>query len=221
MIGLVGSNVYGRARAAGIPARSALAIARQWTEARGVDVWPGSPVELEPRDGYRVRVRMEYDEGTTLADIGYGTFLDGREDYRTGYTRRPDPDAVPNPHRDSRNPSGGAPWYLPGDGGTLRERAAEYRRAGVARGPAWDRARESIADELRTVTWDSGPSVYVVIVDAIRAGVVLGTASLGGVVLGYDPITGGNGSEYVAELLTDMIPEALDDARATVAAIVG
>ncbi len=211
---------YDRARAAGIPASSALRLAR-WAVAPLPGDVPqyGASVEWPERDGFALTLSVTYDEGLTLQDMGYGTFLDGAEDWRTGYERRPDPDAVPNPHRDTRNPSNGAGWYLPGDAGTLRERAIEYRRMGYSRGPAWDKARESMDAELSTVTNDYGPAIVVLTVKASRNGITLGRASLGGIELGWDPITRTSGDRYLADAAEDIIPDAIADAREALAGL--
>lgn len=212
-------TIYDRARAAGIPARYALALAR--TDHHPLVPDYGSPVTFD-RDGFTITATLDYDGGMTLADLGYGHFLDGSEDWRTGYERRPDPDAVPNPHRDSRNPSNGAGWYVPGAAGTLRERYAEYRRDeyGMSRAVAWDKARESVEDELRTVTDDYGPAAYVLRVEASRNGIDLGSASLGGIEVGqWDPITRSHGEAYLAEAMDDIAPEAIAEAREALAGL--
>lgn len=202
---------YQRARADGTPAAQAVRLARWIAEDRIETPEYGSPVTLE-RDGFTITLSVDYDEGLTLADLGYGTFVDGREN-DAGYQSRPDPEAVPNPYRDSRNVSNGAAWYLPGMGGTLAERAAYNHEHGASKSVALDLARESVNDELRHVTWDYGPSVYVLTVKASRNGITLGRASLGGIEIAWSDVTRTDGSEYFAEVADDLIPEAIDEAQ--------
>lgn len=214
------TGTYERARKAGAPARYALALARSVAQRNDDDELPdyGHPVTIE-RDGWRLRLSVTYDDGMTLADLGYGRFLAGVEDWRTGHEARPEPDAIRNPYRDSRNVSGGLAWYVPGDMGSMAERAAEYRKHGTARGPAWEAARESVEAELCTVTEDYGPSAHVLTVEAMRNGIVLGTASLGGCEVGWSDVTRTDGREYLAESYDDLIAEAIADATATLASL--
>lgn len=204
---------YRRARAEGTPAQSALRLAR-WITTVDRDALPdyGAPVTIE-RDGFDVTLRLDYDEGIDLSDLGYGRFLDGVEDWRTGYERRPEPDAIPNPYRDSRNVSGGRHWYVPGEAGSLADRFDAYHKAGASRSVALDKARASLDAELRTVTDDYGPSVYVLRVTVAREGIDLGYASKGGIEIAWSDTTGTDGREYLAEVAEDIIPEAIEDAR--------
>lgn len=202
---------YARARAAGSRAIDALRLARWITEERTPTPDHGRPVTIE-RDGFTVTLSIDYDEGMSLADMGYGRFLDGRGN-DAGYQSRPDPDAIPNPYRDSRNVSGGDAWYIPGEAGSVAERAAYHRKAGASKSVALDMARETLAEELRYVTDDYGPSIYVLTATASRNGIELGSASVGGIEIAWSDITRTDGSEYFAEVADDLIPEAIADAR--------
>jgi hypothetical protein len=204
---MIAPDIYTRARAAGIPARDALRIAR----------WDPQPIP-DTLDGFDLVMTDHPDEYVSLEDLGYGRFLDSEEHWSTGYHVRPDPDAIPNPHRDSRNPSGGARWYLPAV--TIRESAAWFRKSGEARGPAWEHARAMAEEELSRATDDYGPDVRTVTVKASRAGVTLGRASCGMVEIAWDPIRRSSGDEYLWEVAHDLMGEAIDEARATLARLV-
>lgn len=210
---------YARARAAGYAAKDALRLARWIAEDRIETPDYGSPVTIE-RDGFEVELSLDYDEGMTLADMGYGSFEDGPEDYRSGYQQRPSPEAIPNPRRDSRNPSGARAWYIPGDMGGIEEHAAYHRKQGASKSVALDMARADMDAELRTVTWDYGPSVYVLTATASREGIELATASVGGIEIGWSDLTRTDGREYLAEIADDIIPEAIEEANVSLARLV-
>jgi hypothetical protein len=217
---MIAPDIYTRARAAGIPACQAILIARHdpaaldWHPNRRGDM----TADLPDVDGFTLRAVSTADECGTLEDLGYGRFLDSEEHWRTGYHVRPHPDAIPNPHRDSRNPSGGALWYVPAV--TIRESAAWFRKSGEARGPAWEHARAMAEDELSRATDDYGPDVRVVTVTAYRAGVELASASVGGIEIAWDPIRRTSGDSYLDEVARDIAPEVIDEARATLARLV-
>lgn len=211
-------DIYQRARAEGIPAKSALGLAR-FVNAHKDDELPdyGSPVTIE-RDGFDLRLTLDYDEGMSLADFGYGTFEDGHEDWRTGYRKPDTAGAIPNTDRDSRNPSGGAAFYVPSE---KRDTVVRYFNGptyGASKSVALDLAREQEQDELERAIGDGyGPSVYVLTVEAMREGVELGRAVLGGIELGWSKITRTDGREYLAECVDDLAPEAIEEARETLA----
>lgn len=210
------AGTYARARADGMRAKDALRLARWIAEDRIEVPDYGSPVTLE-RDGWTITLRADYDDDAdTLSDLGYGTFLDGIEDWRTGYEQRPDPAAIRNPYRDSRNVSGGRSWYVPGD---IQSGWYDYchKQGGMSKSVAWDAARERVLAELRDITTDYGPSVYVLTVTVSRAGIKLGSASVGGIEIGWSDITRTDGREYLAEVAEDLIPEAIEDAESALA----
>lgn len=196
---------YRRARAAGIGAVNAAAIARYQPE--------------EPpatADGFAIAVQDEPDPLWTLSDGGYGEWLRGAgDDWRTGRPRRPHPDAIRNPHGSYRD---GNAWYLPSE--PIRTVARYLNRGGMAKGPAWDRAREQAEEELSRLADGWGPDIRCVTVTASRAGVTLGEASCGGVEIAWDPITRRSGEEYVWEVARDLIADAVDQARETLAALI-
>jgi hypothetical protein len=207
---------YQRARASGMRAVDALRLARWITEDRIEVPGYGQPVTIE-RDGFTLTLSLDYDEGITLADLGYGTFDDGREDWRTGYWHPTVPGAIPNPNRDSRSPGNGARFYVPGDASSGW---FDYCRSqGMSKSVAWDAARQRERDEAKEVTWDYGPSVYVLTVKASRNGIELGRASLGGIEIAWSDITRTDGSEYLAEIADDLVPEAIADAREALAGL--
>ncbi len=202
--------VYRRARADGQRAIDALRLARFIAADRIETPDYGRPVKLD-RDGFTLTLTLDYDEGMNLADLSYGRFLSGTEDWRTGYEYKPDPDAIPNPYRDSRNVSNGDGWYVPGDASSGWY---DYcRKAGMSKSVAWDAAREREREELRYVTADYGPSVYVLTVTASRNGIDLGSANVGGIEIAWSDVTRTDGSEYLAEVAEDIIPEAIAEAR--------
>ncbi len=203
---------YARARAAGMPARHALGLARAvGTVERATLPDYGAPVTIK-RNGWTLRLSVDYDEGLDLADMGYGTFVAGAEDWR-GHVKPTQPGAIPNPRRDSRNPSNGAAFYVPSQ--DRAEMVAYYNGPtfGASRAVALDLARAMEADELARATDDYGPTFYVLTVEAMRGGLVLGSASLGGCEVGWDDITRTDGREYLAESYDDLIAEAIGEAR--------
>lgn len=217
-MGTYDAGTYQRARADGQRAIDALRLAR-WIAEPKIEVPDyGAPVTLE-RDGWTIRLSVDYDEGVTLADLGYGTFMEGVEDWRTGYERKPDPAAVRNPYRDSRNVSNGDGWYVPGD---TQSGWYDYcRKAGMSKAVARDAARERAEAELRDITRDYGPSVYVLTATASRDGIELGRESVGGIEIAWSPITRTSGMEYLAEVAEDIIPEAIAEAEAALARLAG
>jgi hypothetical protein len=210
---------YRRARDAGHTAKNALALAR-WIAAPKIELPDyGRPVTIE-RDGWTITLAADYDGDMSLADLGYGRFLAGVEDWRSGHEQRPEPDAIPNPYRDSRNVSGGDGWYVPGEAGSLAERADYLHKAGASKSVALDEARAMLAEEVRYVTRDYGPSVYVLTATASRKGIRLGTASVGGIEIAWNDITRTSGMEYLAEVAEDIIPEAIAEAEAALERLV-
>lgn len=90
---------------------------------------------------------------------------------------------------------------------------AQHR--GMSRAVAREYARKRHAEQVREDTEDT--TYYVVKVTASREGVTLGRAALGGVGIAYDPITRTDGEWYLDEAAAELIPEAIEDARATLA----
>lgn len=206
-------GTYQRGRAAGMRAGDALRLAR-WIKAPRLDIDIDRTTTTN-RDGFELRIRAESDTFVDNADLGYGTFEDGTEDYRTGFYHPDTPGAIPSENRDSRSQGGGARFYVPGT--PRAERIAEYQRNGASRSVALDMACRDEADELDRLTTDYGPLVVVVTVTAHRAGVELGSASAGGIELAWSDITRTDGTEYLADVAEDLIPEVIDEARETLA----
>ena len=201
---------YRRARAEGQRAIDALRLAR-WIAQPKIDVpHYGSPVTLK-RDGFTITLSVDYDEGYSLADMGYGTFEDGTEDWRTGYWHAETPGAIPNPNRDSRSPGNGARFYVPSE--PLSAWADYAHKHGASKSVALDDARERQQDEARRVTWDYGPAVYVLTAKVSRQGIELARESVGGIEIAWSDVTRTDGSEYLAEVAEDMIPDAIAAAR--------
>jgi hypothetical protein len=200
---------YRRARAEGgaypVPARYALAVARaRRTDpmaALGLDELadypdPGDAIAAGRRDGFDLRVVIDYDY-LSLDDLGYGRFEEG--------TARPSPDAIPF------SPSGynaprGTHWYIPSE--PMAEVVGYFSRAGASRSVAREYARAMIERQAHDA---EEASAYVVGVTASKMGTELARATLGG----WEP-----GDEWqlsLAELLPDLIDEAITEARATLA----
>lgn len=214
-------TIYQRARAGRIPAADALALARfAAREPRYPLPEYGAPstFTLPEYPGWTFRASLDYDEGYSLDDLGYGHFDAGREDWRTGYRHPTEPGAIPNPAAgDSRLGSRGDAFYVPSQDRAELTRYYNGPTYGASRSVALDLARAAERAELARVTDDYGPTVYVVSLAVMREGVTLGRASMGGVELAWSDVTRTNGHEYLAEVLDDLIPEALADGRATLA----
>ena len=201
------ADTYRRARAAGTPAKYALQLAR-WIVADRLDIDIDRPLTIE-RDGFTVTLKATSDSYIDLEDLGYGRFEDGTEDDE-GYEHPDTPGAIPNPNRDSRNIGGDSRYYVPSI--PRADRITEYRRAGMSRSVALDAARADETAELdRLSSW--GPMVVVLAATVYRAGIELGSASVGGIELAWSDITRTDGSEYLAEVADDIIPEAIDEAK--------
>lgn len=199
---------YRRARLAGYRAADAIRLAR-WIAEDRLSIEPDSPLTIE-RDGFDVAITARADEYVDLADMGYGTFEDGREDWRSGYWHAESPGAIPNTNRDSRSPGGGSRFYIPSQ--DRAELVAYHRKAGASKSVALDLARESEAAELAALS-EWGPAVYVLTVKASRNGITLGRASCGMIEIAWSDITRTDGTEYLAEIADDLIPEAIAEAR--------
>lgn len=197
---------YRQYRQKGYPAHVALACAR-W-DARPLELdWSGDVGTLE-RDGFEVRVTVTPDDWPREL----GTFTDVRPDtYERAY-RTPGWDALLEQScgqlwhrpRDSRR------YYVP-DTGTLEEHRRGYHGLGYSRHAAHVRAFEIIREDVRRACSDDQVE-YVVVVKVSRAGVELGSASLGGVDVD-------DGPRDFEEILEDhgLIDEALEEARGALA----
>lgn len=198
--------IYARARAQGLPAKYAAQIARPVEPPiPGFDIsGPGEVFEFE-QDGFDIRVQTQYDEGLSDEDIGYGRFVFAD---RYNEDKRPDPEAIPvryNQHTEAK-------WYVPQS--PLREVWEYEHKAGASKSVALDLARARQEAELQSCLADGyGPDVRVVTVTVSKAGVELAEESVGGVEIGWDPITQTDGSRYLAEVARDILPEALEQAR--------
>lgn len=199
---------YQRARAQGTPARYAATLARwaatppelEWTTDRS-----GFPAARLSRDGYDIRVRCEPDyESDPLEGVGALEWP----------ARWADPDHTPPGTVKVRTRNGYAYWRSETP---FADRVADFRRRGYARGPAWDAARADLEAEAKAVDGQDPPSSYGVIVTASRAGVELGSASVWGVSADWDEITRDDGTRYLDETARELIPQAIEDARASLA----
>lgn len=181
---------YHRERAGGTPAKYALQVARFVTAERPYEWRPdrqGRDSATVERDGFTVRVRVQPDEGMTLDDdVGYGAFVDTRE-----------PGAVRARH-DWHNERD---WYVPAQ--AIDESITYERKAGASRAVARERAIARAEAEMLDALY---VSVYVVTATAYRAGVELGSASVGGVTILDD-------DRYLDEVADDLIPEAIAEAQ--------
>lgn len=99
---------------------------------------------------------------------------------------------------------------------TRSERIASYRRRGAGRALAIELAEKDMVAECRQYLDDDAYATHVITVDASRAGVRLGRASLGGVTFGSE---WGDASRYVAECAAELESEAIESARESMRAI--
>lgn len=168
---------------------------------------------VDPVDGFELRVRVEPDEwddgadwiGTLTDEWAPGAILtddercyreNAAEDgaWRSRWTRED--------YRATRHYRYFVPAY-PAD-----DRRADYSARGMARHIADCRARADVERDYRALL-DYAP--VVVVVEAWREGVQLGTASMGGV---------DGDDDYREECARELAGEAVADARATLARLV-
>lgn len=97
------------------------------------------------------------------------------------------------------------------------ERIANYRRRGASRDVARALAERDMTEEI-SAYFRGDLTTYVVTVTATRAGVTLGSASLGGVTFGEDY---GDSLRYIAETARDLEVDALAEATATLGRLCG
>lgn len=210
---------YRKARAQGMDARYALTLARMAQSPPALTFSPdarGRERATIERDGFRIVVTVEPDEYVSLDDLGYGRFL-GSEGRDEGYQRRPEPDAIRVHNGNERD---GNTWYVPGFGGESFDAViGGYRKAGYSRAVALDMARERAKAELRMVDPGRyGPDVRCVKVTVYRKGIELADESVCGVEIGDDDgIVPGMDDRWLAEVADELIPQALDAARAALA----
>jgi hypothetical protein len=214
------ADTYRKARAQGTPARYALTLARMAEAPCPLDFTTdrrGRETATIERDGFRIVVTVEPDEYVSLDDLGYGHFSGSRSDWRdTGWQSRPEPDAIRVHNGNERD---GNTWYVPGQ--SLAEAFETYhgRYYGASRAVALDMARERAKAELRSVDpGQYGPDVRCVKVTVYRKGIELAEESVCGVEIGDDAgIVPNMDERWLAEAANDLIPQALDNARAALA----
>lgn len=206
---------YARARERGIPARYALDLARfavrplmlQWTTDRH-----GNRTARGHHSGFDVRIRTVPDyETNPLEDIGaidWGRYSD---DAGRTVPERPVRDAYPVKITTRSGPA----WYVSDT--TLASRVAYHRERGASRAVALDMARADVRAEAAPWNGADGPYTVGVIVEAYRADVLLGSASVWGVTADWNDLTRTDGTRYVEEVALDLIPEAIADATASLA----
>lgn len=193
---------YRAFRADGVRAAAALEWAR--TRSNGVTFqWAHDDTGETTRDGFELRATVRADEWPELSYLGE-------------FTNSPGPDtiAVPDGMRyapaafrvDYRYFAPAIPW---------REQRAGLSRMGFPRHVADCLAREYNRRDMRAYV---ETETYAVTVTASRAGVELGSASMGGI--GFLPDTDATDREtYIDEIATDLIGEVIDEARANLRAL--
>jgi hypothetical protein len=191
------ARLYRRARAKGYPAKVAYSIA---TAEPAIEMdWQDydSRATFE-RDGFTFRVEVEPDDHTDLSWLG--EFTDTHED-----------GAVKNPNHDGSGRT--YKWFVPTY--TYAERVKDNRAAGCSRGGADERARESIAkDALMAIDYVE----YVIALHVEKNEVKLASTYLGGVGFGDDY---SENQSYVVEVVSEMLDEAMTEARETLAGLCG
>lgn len=189
-------DLYRRARAKGYSAQQALRVAKAKPaiELEWQDYDSRATFE---RDGFTFRVEVQPDD----TDMSWlGEFTDTYED-----------GAVKNPeHGYTRHVY---EWFVPTY--TYDERVRDNRAAGCSRGVAHELARESIAKDARMAV---DYTEYVVALHVEREGIELASAYLGGVGFSDNYI---ENQGYVAEVVEELVDEAIEEARATLARLCG
>ena len=185
---------YRAFRAKGFRASQAYRIATHEPPELGFD--PSGERATFERDGFDLLVTVQPDDYTDLSWLG--EFTDTRED---GAIRNPDYGYTPHVYE----------WFVPTY--TAEQRRADLHAAGYSRGVADFLAREQVRqDAAMAVDY----SEAVITVKARRAGVTLGTASVGGVGLGDDYA---EARRYIAETAEELTDEAITEARETLATL--
>ena len=181
------------------PAATRLAVARAKATATAKQYdWEPSATGLPQcefdQDGWNIQVSLMVDHDTDLS--WEGEFTDHWQD---GVV-----------------PTGGRKYFLPAI--TRREHYTGLRALGYTRNNAWLTAGEYVQDALDHVRGDEYEMVGVV-VTAHRAGVELGEASLWGVELSNDSWP--DPDHYVIDVMEDLTAEAINEAKAALAALQG
>lgn len=197
-------------RRAGLPAASALSVARQ----RATPFLAGTE-EIEGRLGDIVGLRFSYDgfeliarrEWDPDADTSWlGEFRRVRRDGDAWGDTPPAPNAMLVSNRWSQRMSGDYVWFIPAPGRGYRELRQAWLDAKAGKQAADERARSALQHDMDTLAEEE---FYSLTVTAFRAGIELGRDSLSGIEYGYD----------MPEVIIDhgMHVTAVEDARANLA----
>lgn len=189
--------------------RSARAIGKDetdygWQRERGVSDGYGVNL-IREQDGFTIRARIDIDEYMTLDDMGYGTFDEERGGDRWAVPMYASSQGYSRTTGDHANR-----WYHPMHSGD--DAYAYFRKRGASKDTAAQWTRDAAEREASDA---AEAQEFIIWVKVYRAGVHLGTASLGGVGLDFAQ----DEARQVAEVIEEngMIAEALDEARATLA----
>lgn len=189
---------YLKYRANGVPARTAIAWARtvnpslDWRSSLG-----GRDTATFKHQGFDVVAEVSPDEYTDLGMSGLGTF---EREYEPGDIVRYGPDDGYRRNRELR-------YFRPVE--SVAAWRKEFQRSGMAKGPAEEAARALRFDAARRAV---EYQAFNLLVTVSRHGVELGSASLGGIDLGG---TSTENEDYLTSTVFDILPEAIDDARAS------
>ena len=197
-------------RRAGLPAASALSVARQ----RATPFLAGAE-EIEGRLGHLVGFRFSYDgfelvarrEWDPDADTSWlGEFRRVRSDGDTWDDRSPAPDAMLVHNRWPQRMPGEYVWFVPAPGRGYRELRQAWLDAKAGKQAADERARSALQHDMDTLAEEE---FYSLTVTAFRAGIELGRDSLCRIEYGYD----------MREVIVDhgMHVTAVEDAKASLA----
>lgn len=197
-------------RRAGLPAASALSVARQRATpslagAEEIEGRLGDLVGLRfSHDGFELVARRDWDPEADTSWLG--EFRRVRGDGHGGDRHQPAPDAMLVQNRWPQRMPGEYVWFIPATGRGYRELRQAWLDAKAGKQAADERARSALQHDMDTLAEEE---FYSLTVTAFRAGIELGRDSLSGIEYGYD----------MPEVIIDhgMHVTAVEDARANLA----
>jgi hypothetical protein len=189
------------------PARYAAELARWKLTAPAIDVAGDAPalLELEAREGFELSARVDNDYDYNVTDY-LGTFTD--DEFASDGTRN---ELNPAAWREGERITHRSVYaYIQLETGFRYADQFEWARSvGMARSVADDYARAQVREDVDRMGSDI--SAVWILVTASRAGIELGTASLGGIELSDNY---NDDARWISETILELVSEATFQARA-------
>lgn len=202
---MINEQTYRYLRAQGLTAKSAAALTRAEAAADEMDWRDGSGCVLRRAEmdcgAYAVEIAVELDEHPDFSFLGEIVWQESEGTFTL-------PEMV-----DSR---GHRAWWAEPYPDTEADIRAGLCKQGYSKHAAWVRARAEVRRQARQA-WNAGQETLQVIVTAtaMRAGVVLGQSSLGGIDIDESTRLGRLYAEtYLAEVAEELATEAVAEADA-------